>query len=222
MLFDLRSKGRRRAVQVIYIGLAILMFVGLVLFGVGAGLGGGGLLNAFTNNGSGNGQSSAINAQTKAALVAVHKNPNSAGAWSQLVQARFTAAGEGNNYNSTTGTYAPAGKKQLQEAATAWTHYLALTHNHPDTNLATLMAEAYAAIGQYANEASSWEYVAAANPTDSKGYLCLAFSSYAAKQNRKATLAGAAALRLVPKVNRLQIKQELTASKSSATYAQSC
>jgi hypothetical protein len=221
VLFDLRSRGRRRAVQVIYIGLALVMVAGLLLVGVGTGSGGG-ILNAFTNNGSGGGQSSAINSQTKAALVAVHKQPNSAGAWSSLVQARFSAAGEGSNYNSTTGTYSASGKKQLQAAASAWTHYLVLTHNNPDTNLATLMAEAYAALGQYANEASSWEYVASANPNDSKGYLCLAFSSYAAKQNRKGALAGAAALRLVPKVNRLQIKQELTASKSSATYAQSC
>ena len=49
MLFDLRSRGRRRAVRVIYVGLAVLMFGGLVLFGVGAGNGLGGLLNAFTN-----------------------------------------------------------------------------------------------------------------------------------------------------------------------------
>jgi len=53
MLFDLRGRGRRRTVQVVYLGLAVLMFVGLVLFGVGAGNGFGGLLNAFTGNGSG-------------------------------------------------------------------------------------------------------------------------------------------------------------------------
>ena len=35
MLFDLRGRGRRRTVQVIYLGLAILMGGGLVLFGIG-------------------------------------------------------------------------------------------------------------------------------------------------------------------------------------------
>ena len=45
MLFDLRGKGRRRAVRVIYIGLALLMGVGLVGFGIGGGFGGGGLLH---------------------------------------------------------------------------------------------------------------------------------------------------------------------------------
>ena len=37
MLFDLRGRGRRRTVQVIYIGLAILMVGGLLLFGIGGG-----------------------------------------------------------------------------------------------------------------------------------------------------------------------------------------
>ena len=46
MLFDLRGRGRRRTVRVIYIGLALLIGVGLVGFGVGGGFGGGGLLNA--------------------------------------------------------------------------------------------------------------------------------------------------------------------------------
>jgi len=36
MLFDLRGRGRRRTVQVIYGGLALLMGSGLVLFGVGS------------------------------------------------------------------------------------------------------------------------------------------------------------------------------------------
>ena len=33
MLFDLRGRGRRRTIQVIYLGLAVLMGGGLVLFG---------------------------------------------------------------------------------------------------------------------------------------------------------------------------------------------
>jgi hypothetical protein len=46
MLFDLRGRHRRRAVKVLYVGLALLIGGGLILFGVGAGTGGGGLLNA--------------------------------------------------------------------------------------------------------------------------------------------------------------------------------
>ena len=61
MLFDLRSRGRRRTVQVVYLGLAILFGGGLILFGVGTGSGGG-LLNAFTGNGSSSSQNSAVTA----------------------------------------------------------------------------------------------------------------------------------------------------------------
>ena len=46
MLFDLRGRGRRNTVRVIYIGLAVLIGVGLVGFGVGGGFGGGGILNS--------------------------------------------------------------------------------------------------------------------------------------------------------------------------------
>ncbi|HEX8206984.1 MAG TPA: hypothetical protein VF587_13065, partial [Solirubrobacteraceae bacterium] len=56
MLFDLRGRGRRRTVQVIYLSLAILMGGGLVLFGIGGDVQGG-LVDAFSENGgTGNGQ----------------------------------------------------------------------------------------------------------------------------------------------------------------------
>ncbi len=80
MLFDLRSRGRRRTVQAVYLGLAVLMGGGLILFGVGAGNGFGGILNAFTGNGSGNNQKQVVSQQEKQALAAVKANPNSAAA----------------------------------------------------------------------------------------------------------------------------------------------
>src|SRR6478752_5968313 len=51
MLFDLRGRGRRRTVQVIYLTLAILLGGGLVLFGIGGGTNGG-LFDAIGGNGS--------------------------------------------------------------------------------------------------------------------------------------------------------------------------
>jgi hypothetical protein len=220
MLFDLRSRRRRRAVQVIYVGLAVLMLGGLVLFGVGAGQQGG-LLNAFTNNGSGNGQTSAINAQTKAALKAVKNQPNSAAAWGALIQARYTAAGEGNNFNSTTGVYTAGGKKQLQAATSAWTRYLALTKDNPSIEQSTLMARVFAALAQYSNEATAWEYVAGTQTSAPQPYYCLAVSAYAAKQTRKGDLAAAKAVSLEPKLNRLTLKSTLSSAKTTVSTAQS-
>src|SRR5947209_20632543 len=116
MLFDLRSRGRRRTVQGVYLGLAILMGGGLVLFGVGAGNGIGGLLNAFTGNGSGNNQGQVVNQQVVSAQKAVKANPNDPKAWASMLQARWTAAGQGSNFNSTTGAFTASGKKQLSGA----------------------------------------------------------------------------------------------------------
>ena len=88
MLFDLRSRGRRRTVQVIYLGLAILIGGGLILFGVGTGSGGGGLLNGIGGSGS-NAQSQVISQQEKTALRETKQDPNSAAAWGALLQARY-------------------------------------------------------------------------------------------------------------------------------------
>ena len=112
MLFDLRSRGRRRTVQTIYIGLAALIGLGLIGFGVGTGSGGGGIFGAFSNSSSSNPQSSIANQQTKAAVKRTQQHPTSAAAWSQLINARFSAANS-TGYNSNTNTYTTAGKQQL-------------------------------------------------------------------------------------------------------------
>jgi len=75
MLFDLRGRGRRTTVRGVYLALAILMGGGLILFGVGTGVGGGGLLNAFGGGGSNNNKPVVSQAQ-KDALAATKANPN--------------------------------------------------------------------------------------------------------------------------------------------------
>src|SRR5437764_6580849 len=101
MLFDLRGRGRRTTVRGVYLALAILMGGGLILFGVGTGVGGGGLLNAF---GGGNGNSKPVVSQAqKDALAATRQRPNDPQAWSQLVQAYDAAAKQ--DYNPSTGAF---------------------------------------------------------------------------------------------------------------------
>jgi predicted Zn-dependent protease len=222
MLFDLRSRGRRRTVQVVYLGLALLMGGGLVLFGVGAGNGLGGLLNAFTGNGSGNNQSQAVSQQEKTALRQTRQNPNSAAAWAALVNARWiNATSNSNDFNQSTSTFTDAGKKELANTTDAWQRYLSLVKN-PDPNLAVLAARAYAQLGDYGNSASAWEIQSQANPTAAKGYECLAATAYAAKQTRKGDLALAKAMSLVPKLSRTTLKNEITAAKTTPSVAQGC
>jgi hypothetical protein len=221
MLFDLRSRGRRRTVQVVYLGLALLMGGGLVLFGVGAGNGFGGILNAFTGNGSGSAQTQVVSQAEKDALRQTKLNPSNTAGWSALVQARWTSAGQGNDYNSTTGTFTVAGKKELAGTTQAWQRYLELTKS-PDPNLAILAARAYAALGNYASEAGAWEIETTADPSAIKGYECLAVSAYAAKQTRKGDLAAAKALSLTPKLGRPTLSQQINAAKTQPSVAQSC
>jgi hypothetical protein len=221
MLFDLRSRGRRRTVQTVYLGLALLMGGGLVLFGVGAGNGFGGILNAFTGGGSSGAQKQVVSSQEKAALQQTRLHPSDPAGWSALVQARWTSAGQGNNFDTATGTFTASGKNELTATTQAWQQYLKLT-KHPDPTVTVLAARAYSGLGDYANQASAWEIETIANPTEAKGFECLAASAYAAKQTRKGDLAAAKALSLVPKAQQLTIKQVLQQAKTNPQVAQQC
>ena len=219
MLFDLRSRGRRRTVQVIYIGLAVLIGAGLILFGVGTGSGGGGLFGAFTGSNSHNGaNSSAVTSQVKRALAATKQNPSSPTAWADLVNARFSAANS-VGYDSTSATYTKAGKEQLQLLTQAYKHYTSLTKT-PSTNTATIAAKAYTQLGNWKSASATYQAVLA-NETGSNrlhALECVALTSYAAKNNRVAQLAQARALALLPtKAVRKETKAELEQAKTSTT-----
>jgi hypothetical protein len=218
MLFDLRSRGRRRGVQVIYVGLAFVMVGGLLLVGVGTGTGGG-ILNAFTNDGSGGNQGQVVSAQLTAALKAEKKDPSSAANAAALVSAYYTVAGEGANYDSATASYTSGGKAALKQATEWWTKYSNMTSS-PNSITAQLAANANLQLGDYAAAASAWEIYTEAEPSVLKGFECLAVSAYAANQTRKGDLAATKAEAMAPSIDRLQIKQLMTEAKSTPTVAQ--
>ena len=221
MLFDLRSRGRRRTVQAVYLLLAILLGGGLVLFGVGAGNGLGGLLNAFNGGGSSSGQKAVVSQQEQQAIKQTQQTPNDPQAWANLLQARWTSAGQGADFNSSTGQFTKSGLNELSLATQAWQRYLQLEKN-PDPNLAVLAARAYAGQQNYAGEASAWDIETAADPTAVKGFECLAVSAYAAGQTRKGDLASAKALSMVPKAQQALLKNQLNTAKTQPSVAQQC
>src|SRR5271155_412439 len=141
MLFDLRGRGRRRTVQGIYLGLAILLGVGLVGFGIGGGLGGTGIINAITNNSGSNGVT--FSAQVSKDEKATTAHPQDVAAWAALVTDLFREAGSGNNYNSTTGEFTTAARPTLNQLSAAWQHYLTLNPNNPNSILAEYMVQIY-------------------------------------------------------------------------------
>jgi hypothetical protein len=213
MLFDLRGRGRRRTIQVIYLGLAVLMGGGLVLFGVGTGGGGGGLLNAFNPTGGASAGKAFVSQQAKTAEKQVKLDPSNPKAWASLTQARYEDASQG--YDSTTQTYTAAGKADLTAAAQAWQRYLKLV-KQPDATLARLMGTAYQNLGDYNLSAQAWQIAAAANPTVAVYWAYVARSAYLAKNSSLGDLAAAKAISLTPKAQRATLKTQLDAIKAQA------
>lgn len=218
MLFDLRSRGRRRTVRVIYVGLALLMLSGLVLFGVGTGVGGG-LLTALTNNTGSGGGNSALNSQVKADVKATERDPSSTAAWKNLINARWSDAASGSNYDSSTDTYTASGKKELSLLGQDFAKYSALVKT-PALEVSTLSAEAYGYLGEFKNEGDSWQDVIAVSPNQASAYTCLSASAYAGGQTATAGLAAAKAVSLAPKLQRTDLKKEFADMKKESTVAQ--
>src|SRR5215210_7269680 len=138
MLFDLRGRGRRRTVQVIYLSLALLMGGGLVLFGIG-GATSGGLVDAIQGNSGSVNADDVFQKRVDAMEKRTQTNPRDAAAWNELASLHFSVAGSGENYDQTQRVYTTKGTAELRRAAAAWRRYLALEPPKPDASTAGKM-----------------------------------------------------------------------------------
>ena len=222
MLFDLRATGRRRAVKIIYVFLAILMGGGLVLFGVGGS--GFGLLNADQNSGSGGSGVSYQDQALKAEKSALKPVPNAtqdaiATQWANATKSRFQAASGG--FDTQSGTYTPKAQEQLKLAADDWQQYLKTNKGEPDLLLAKLMAQAYGqgALNQPSDAVRAWQVVVAAEST-APNYSMLALNAYLASDAKIAVPAAARALALTPKAQRANLKAQFKAAQAQAKAQQ--
>jgi hypothetical protein len=219
MLFDLRGRGRRRTVRVIYTGLALLMGVGLVGFGIGGGFGGGGLLNAANNN---EGSSAAsFSSQIKKYQKLTEQQPNNASAWEKLADAQLHQAGS-EAYVTRTGAVTGKGRDLYSQVAQSWNHYLALNPRHPNPELAQRMAAVFGEEGlnQPAQEVQVLQIAVAARPTSASLYGSLATYAYQAHNVREGDLASQKALSLAPALQRPRLKTELARLKKNATSSE--
>jgi hypothetical protein len=215
MLFDLQSRNRRTAVKIIYLGLAILMGGGLVLFGIGTGNGGGGLLDIFTGGGAST--SAQVSSAEKRANREIRLHPQNPRGWADLARARFQTAGLGDNYDQTTHTFTADGRAKLRTAAAAWQRYLTLEPDHPDPTLAHLMVNVYDETGlnDPAEAADAMEIVTEAQPS-AASFGTFAQYAYLAGQERKGDLATARAIELAAPAQRRLLRTQLAAIKSQA------
>jgi hypothetical protein len=212
MLFDLRGRGRRKTVQITYIGLALLMGGGLVLFGVGGGFGGTGILNAVNSNEGSNAAS--FSGQIKKYEKLTRRDPSSVRAWEQLTTAQLHEAG-GEAYVAN-GQLTGKGHELFAATARSWERYLALNPPKPSVPLAKEMLRIFSSEGlnRPASAVQALQIVVAAEPKNASFYAQLAQYAYQAKNTRVGDLASARALALIPAgAERKRVKTELEAAK---------
>lgn len=213
MLFDLRGRGRRRTVRVIYVGLALLMGSGLVLFGIGSFGGSGVLSNLSGNEGTGG---SSFSGQIKKYQKITREQPSNASAWEQLTKAMLREA-NGEAYVNASGEVTGKGKALYGQAAQAWSTYLALDPSNPNPELALLMRNVYSPLGlnEPAKAVQILQLVVAAKPNVAAYYAELAEYAYKAKNVRVGDLASEKAVSLAPTSEKARLKTELAEFKAN-------
>jgi tetratricopeptide (TPR) repeat protein len=224
MLFDLRSAGRRRTVKGVYLGLALLMFVGFVGFSVGSSGLSGGIVDAITGSGGGGGgtdnsSQERLTASVRTADAKAKAAPSDANAWKNVAQARLRLSNVGDNFDAKTSDYTAAGKRQLTAAGAAWDKYLALKPTTPDESVARQMIQAYIAIGQPDKAVSTQEVLTELEPSQ-QTFQNLAILAYQAGNLRKGDLAAGKAVDMAPKDAKKDLKGQLDQYKQQAAQQQ--
>ena len=212
MLFDLRGRGRRRTIQVIYLFLALLIGGGLIFFGIGGGAGSGGLLNAVNNNGISG--SSAFNKRLKGDEKRAAATPSDPAAWALVANDHYQLAASTLNQN--TGSFPNSSLHDLRASQSAWQRYLALNPPHPDPSLAIKMTTVLTGLNDLAGAARAAEIYANAYPS-ANSYARMAQYAYAAHNTSLGDLAARKSLGLAPKAQKSAYKALLDQIKKSPT-----
>ena len=213
MLFDLRGKGRRRTVRVIYASLAILMGGGLVLFGVGSDVSGG-LFNAFDSNEQNVDET--LTKRVEDLEKRTTANPRDAAAWAQLARARFQVAS--SQIDANTGAFTEDGQAGLAGVEQAWDKHLALAGDDADASVANVMVQAFGPSGlnKLEKAVGAMELVIEERGDSAGLYSQLAQLAYFAGQSRKGDLAAEKAVSLAEKDERQQLRTQLEQFKTQA------
>jgi hypothetical protein len=218
MLFDLRARGRRRTVQVVYLGLAILFGLGFIGFGVGGGFGGGGVLEGLFGKEEGS-NSSSFTKQVSAAETRTRKYPGEAAAWAALADARVHEANGSEFYDEANQQFTAKGKELLAKSAIAWNRYVALNPSKPNITVAQDMLRVFSEEGlnQPASAVQVMQLVIAAKPPSAALYGRLAAYAYEAKNPRVGDLATQKTVSLTPTAQRSKVAAELERIKKNPT-----
>jgi hypothetical protein len=219
MLFDLRGRGRRRTVQVIYLSLAILMGGGLVLFGIG-GATNGGLVDAINGSGSSEVDTDVYKDKVVKLQQQLKTDPKNQQALADLTRAQVQQASV-IGFSNETGTYSRKGIEGLQEAAKTWERYLDTSPKKPDGGLGLLMVSAFGGSGlnDPQKAATAMELVIDARGPSPALYTQLALLHYQAGDVRRSVLAERQAMARTKPERRKLLKAQIAAQRKQVDTA---
>lgn len=201
MLFDLQGP-RKTFVKAIYLSLAILLAGGLVLFGIGSDVNGG-LADIF-----GGGSRGQLQDQVKDAQKAVNNDPKSKQAREELIGARYSLAGDADNFNAETGEFSEEGREQLELAKKDWEGYLKLTKDKPSQIAANYAVQVFLGLQDAKGAMQAQELVTLEDPT-AANYLALMLYALYAGDNLVASGAKVKARELASKDQLDEINQQI-------------
>jgi hypothetical protein len=210
MLFDLRGR-RRRAVQVTYLMLALLMGGGLVLFGIGGSVSGG-LIDAFKDSGGGSSGDSALQDQVDKQEDRLAKSPQNEAVLQNLVRDYYSLAT--SQRESGTIGFPDDAKDELRKSGEYWQRYLTTAKGEPSAEAARYALQVYdvSALNR-PKEAQRAAAILAQDSNDVASYLRLVSYAALAGDTRTADLAAKKAVDLAPKSQRKQVEQQAEALK---------
>jgi hypothetical protein len=206
MLFDLRGR-RRRAVQGVYLMLALLMGGGLVLFGIGGDVSGG-LFDAFSDrSGSGGNGNAALEERIDRQEERLAKDPQSEALLQSLVREYYSLATLQQESGAT--AFPDDAKDELRKAASYWQRYVDTVAEKPspDTALFALRVYDVGALNKPA-EAQKAAAIVAERQNDSSSYLQLVAYAALAGDTRTVDLATQKAIDLAPKGQKKAVKEQ--------------
>jgi len=215
MLFDLQGK-RRRVVQATYLGLAVLMGGGLVLFGIGGDVSGG-LFDAFSDR-SGSSGNDIVEERVQRNEERVQTNPNAIAARKELVRDYYQLA---VSQADDRGVYPADAQDELRKAARNWSAYIEAEDGDPDASLARVALRVYdvTALNQ-PEEAMRAARIIAQDTNDPSGYVQLAQYAVLAGDKRTENLATDKAIELSPERDRQRVRRELRQLKAALIASQ--
>jgi translation initiation factor 2B subunit (eIF-2B alpha/beta/delta family) len=215
MLFDLRGR-RRRAVQVTYLMLALLMGGGLVLFGIGGDVSGG-LVDAF-KGGGGQSTDSALTDRIEREEERLAKTPQNEALLQNLVRDYYQLATSQRD-SGTVGFPAEA-KDELRKSGEYWQRYSEAVEE-PDADTAVIALQVYDVGGlNRPKEAQKAAAIIAQQSNDVAAYLRLVQYAARAGDTRTADLAAKKAVDLAPKADRKLVKKQAEALKKASQAQQ--